>query len=127
MYIHYKSVQEYHPEPQNSRHFPMSQPNIPEGVVLRPNRQKFAPMTNFYESDQQNPGNFQKLHHSEFPPPPPFIYQIKDLTRQVMQSNHQFNQNQVKMKPSFELPPPPPELMVQAARSYRVSFAKFCL
>ena len=108
----------------------MNPPNIPEGVVLRGNRQmgppnshqprQAAPMTRFYTDPSEN-GHNSRMAPSDFPPPPPFIFQLKDLSRHIMQSsNHVPNQPNVQSRSNFELPPPPPELMVQAAKSYKV-------
>ena len=124
--------QDYQPEMGNR--LQMNPPNIPEGVILRGNRQMAppmahhqppmtrqpAPMTRFYTDPSEN-GHLPRMAPSDFPPPPPFIFQLKDLSRHIMQSsNHVPNQPNVQSRSNFELPPPPPELMVQAAKSYKV-------
>merc|ERR1712130_380402 len=84
---------------------------------------KAPPMTRFY-TDNAVP-DAVPLNPADFPPPPPFIFQLKDLSRQI-QSKQNFarevpSNHSVQSKPnSFELPPPPPELMVQAAKSYKM-------
>ena len=73
------------------------------------------PMTNFYDSPRaENHGPPSPLRRGDFPPPPPFISQIKQLTTQV------YEQGSQSRGIGFDLPPPPPELMVQAARSSKV-------
>ncbi|CBY37765.1 unnamed protein product [Oikopleura dioica] len=70
------------------------------------------PMTNFYDSPRaENHGPPSPLRRGDFPPPPPFISQIKQLTTQVYEQGNQ------SRGIGFDLPPPPPELMIQAARS----------
>ena len=120
-------LKDYQPEMGNR--LQMNPPNIPEGVVLRGNRQlppmqrQAAPMTRFYMEQTTDNDQHLRMTPSDFPPPPPFIYQLKDLSRHIMQSSNRVpHQQNVQARPNFELPPPPPELMVQAAKSYKVLY-----
>ena len=115
----------------------MPHPNIPDGVILRSSRQSSqnsqtqfsrpmpgvaAPMTRFY-TEPRVPETHPASHPtpSDFPPPPPFIFQLKDLSRQVQShQSQQGTQQPTNQRQGFELPPPPPELMVQAARTFKV-------
>jgi len=93
------------------------QPSKPRPAhQTQPTLNRPPPMTNFYDSSRaENHGPPSPLRRGDFPPPPPFISQIKQLTTQV---HEQGNQSQGI---GFDLPPPPPELMVQAARSSKMN------
>jgi len=116
-YIIYTLFQQgYQPTSGNSIN--LNQPRIPHGVVLREKSRtapsmNHAPMTQFYTNKQEyNPA----MSPPDFPAPPPFISEIKDLGKRAQPS----------YDTSFDyLPPPPPELMLHEAKNNHVSLQIF--
>ena len=94
---------------------PISYPNpqMTHGVMLR-NKHHQAPMTRYYEQPQMSAPQ-QQPRVNDFPPPPAFITEIKDISRRVQ------NPQQPNMDDFNHLPPPPPELILQEARNNIVS------
>ena len=92
----------------------MSYPNpqMTHGVMLR-NKHHQAPMTRYYEQPQMSAPQ-QQPRVNDFPPPPAFITEIKDISRRVQNP-------QPNMDDFNHLPPPPPELILQEARNNIVS------
>ena len=87
----------------------LNQPRIPQGVILRDKSHRIpAPMTQFYTNKQAyNPS----MSPPDFPAPPAFISEIKDLGKRAQPSYDS----------SFDyLPPPPPELMLYEAKNNHV-------
>lgn len=108
-----RATQPMRPPSVGFAHHPPPGPLTPRRIPIK----MTAPMTNYYDpgkgSEHQQP--IIPMRRGDFPPPPPFVSQIKALSTQVYEQGPQ--QNQI----GFDLPPPPPELMVQAARSSKMN------
>lgn len=119
-------------QPSSGNSMILNQPSIPHGVILRdksihsnshvtPNsyNSKPPPMTRFYSGNQE-----PVTSPADFPAPPSFVNEIKELSRRIQTENNQPgsygnypNHVQHHDQLAFDhLPPPPPELMLQGAR-----------